>query len=970
MAKRETPRSLLQNYIDSVPTTAPVKRTRARSRSPSSKRTNETLPSQSKKRRRSSFAVKQTPRSMIVNYTKGNQTETPFVRASRRRSGEVTPVIQNLHTDEITPRTAIQALLKEVPDETPLHRPVRNTTEIDSDSDQPELPNDTIQVLTSPVHDENSEQIAVSRGDKKQNRNQITVQGFSKGVLNRTAQGKGDTLHGSDDDMSSSDIQPLPNDTIHIHLSPGQYGDSSPAPLSQREQTRTHQHITLQQFEEGVRNRTVFGKTDHLENSLTPSQSKSISFRRNSHILKGTDFTPSRSISQALVENDLTPSKRRTSQLMADNDLTPSHRKKFQFLPENDSTPSRRRTSQLLAENDLTPSSRTSQPLQENDLTPSKRKTQSLADNDLTPSRRSSKVLVDNDLNSSKRTAQSSIVNHLTPSKRNSHALADTSLENRTLSSRVHSDLTPSKRNPVLEDKSSYSPSGNNVYTTPNRGNKSAKRISTQPDLTPSMRNRIRLSQQVTKNMSRSNISKVVHESGEDSPPDATKSMSELNKNNSSSLTKSQAADLTPLKRSSLQVDSMIKESDQPQEEQDSNFGFNVSDNHGDNLHKLGKRTPLTSNQTILETIQPLSSSTPTKVVRNKRSASETPAMIKLKSPLLTSTPRRFPLSSGLTATPNRVKLKSPRSTSTPRRVQVTPAVTAPPGRMPTANSAIKRTPGRVPVNVTNSSKVTESIHRSRMQSMVPVDVTTNSKVTESIQRSRSESRVKDSSLRSQNRSNRKQNMSSQSVTQLQSPAPGTDGSEEEYEEDTVELYKLKTPQLKEDISRIPTPIYSSTPAPQKSLTKQRNLALSRQPLKKKSDNFVNKTTKTIKNVNTTSSKTKASKSVSTVLPNRIIKQTFQHFCKMKVAPDTMEELVDFTDKYFENTIKSLEVFALHAGRKTVNETDVELMMKRQGLISDKTPLNVLVESYLPLELREEIIPMARANNVITTLDK
>lgn len=503
---------------------------------------------------------------------------------------------------------------------------------------------------------------------------------------------------------------------------------------------------------------------------MTPSKSKSISFRRNSHILKGTDFTPSRSITQALVENDLTPSRRRTSQLMADNDLTPSRRKKFQFLPENDSTPSRRRTSQLLAENDLTPSSKTSQPLQENDLTPSKRKTQSLADNDLTPSRRSSKVLVDNDLNSSKRTAQSSIVNHLTPSKRNSHALADTSLENRTLSSRVHSDLTPSKRNPVLEDKSSYSPSGNNVYTTPNRGNKSAKRISTQPDLTPSMRNRIRLSQQVTQNMSRSNISKVVHESGEDSPPDATKSMSELNKNNSSSLTKSQAADLTPLKRSSLQVDSMIKESDQPQEEQDSNFGFNVSDNHGDNLHKSGKRTPLTSNQTILETIQPLSSSTPTKVVRNKRSASETPAMIKLKSPLLTSTPRRFPLSSGLAATPNRVKLKSPRSTSTPRRVQVTPAVTASPGRMPTANSAIKRTPGRVPVNVTNSSKVTESIHRSRMQSMVPVDVTTNSKVTESIQRSRSESRVKDSSLRSQNRSNRKQNMSSRSVTQLQSP--------------------------------------------------------------------------------------------------------------------------------------------------------------------------------------------------------
>lgn len=65
MAKRDTPRSVLQDYIDSVPTTAPVKRTRARSRSPPSRPINETLPSQSKKRRRSSFTVKETPRSMV-----------------------------------------------------------------------------------------------------------------------------------------------------------------------------------------------------------------------------------------------------------------------------------------------------------------------------------------------------------------------------------------------------------------------------------------------------------------------------------------------------------------------------------------------------------------------------------------------------------------------------------------------------------------------------------------------------------------------------------------------------------------------------------------------------------------------------------------------------------------------------------------------------------------------------------------
>ena len=35
------------------------------------------------------------------------------------------------------------------------------------------------------------------------------------------------------------------------------------------------------------------------------------------------------------------------------------------------------------------------------------------------------------------------------------------------------------------------------------------------------------------------------------------------------------------------------------------------------------------------------------------------------------------------------------------------------------------------------------------------------------------------------------------------------------------------------------------------------------------------------------------------------------------------------TDTYFKNTFNSLEAFASHARRKTIDDADVELMMKR-----------------------------------------
>ena len=41
------------------------------------------------------------------------------------------------------------------------------------------------------------------------------------------------------------------------------------------------------------------------------------------------------------------------------------------------------------------------------------------------------------------------------------------------------------------------------------------------------------------------------------------------------------------------------------------------------------------------------------------------------------------------------------------------------------------------------------------------------------------------------------------------------------------------------------------------------------------------------------------------------------------------------------------------------------IMLKRQGLITEKITFESLVEQYLPRELSEEICPYARAGNIV-----
>ncbi|XP_046367099.2 nucleolar protein dao-5-like isoform X1 [Haliotis rufescens] len=163
---------------------------------------------------------------------------------------------------------------------------------------------------------------------------------------------------------------------------------------------------------------------------------------------------------------------------------------------------------------------------------------------------------------------------------------------------------------------------------------------------------------------------------------------------------------------------------------------------------------------------------------------------------------------------------------------------------------------------------------------------------------------------------------------------PAADGETHEY------YTPLRTPHLKKkQSSRKPLPVVTSTPKPgsvqQGEQAKQKGR---KKPAQQK-------------------------KLSSSYMPTSVVKGLFSHFCPAKVSKDAIAEVEKASAQFWENAAKDLESYALHAHRKTIEEADVELLMKRQKFVTPKESLYCLVEKYLPLELRQEIIPISRSGN-------
>ncbi|XP_029383772.1 centromere protein T isoform X2 [Echeneis naucrates] len=100
-------------------------------------------------------------------------------------------------------------------------------------------------------------------------------------------------------------------------------------------------------------------------------------------------------------------------------------------------------------------------------------------------------------------------------------------------------------------------------------------------------------------------------------------------------------------------------------------------------------------------------------------------------------------------------------------------------------------------------------------------------------------------------------------------------------------------------------------------------------------------------------------------LPKSYLVGVFKHFAKTKVSADVYPVLKEIMDKFFDRLADDLETYAVHAKRKTIDVEDAELLLKRQGYVNDKVPVEVLIEKYLRMDQRKLLIPIATSGNIV-----
>ncbi|KAI1212524.1 uncharacterized protein F4807DRAFT_339728 [Annulohypoxylon truncatum] len=76
---------------------------------------------------------------------------------------------------------------------------------------------------------------------------------------------------------------------------------------------------------------------------------------------------------------------------------------------------------------------------------------------------------------------------------------------------------------------------------------------------------------------------------------------------------------------------------------------------------------------------------------------------------------------------------------------------------------------------------------------------------------------------------------------------------------------------------------------------------------------------------------------------------------KAKISPDTLDAIMQATDWFFEQLGDDLAAYAGHAGRKTIDESDMMMLMRRQRQTNASTTTFALAQRHLPRELLQEL---------------
>ncbi|TGJ80155.1 hypothetical protein E0Z10_g8593 [Xylaria hypoxylon] len=95
-------------------------------------------------------------------------------------------------------------------------------------------------------------------------------------------------------------------------------------------------------------------------------------------------------------------------------------------------------------------------------------------------------------------------------------------------------------------------------------------------------------------------------------------------------------------------------------------------------------------------------------------------------------------------------------------------------------------------------------------------------------------------------------------------------------------------------------------------------------------------------------------------LPPNVVKRLATTLAKTagskgRIGPDTLNAIMQATDWFFEQLGDDLSAYAKHAGRKTIDESDMITLMRRQRQTNASTTPFSLAQRHLPRELLQEL---------------
>lgn len=96
-------------------------------------------------------------------------------------------------------------------------------------------------------------------------------------------------------------------------------------------------------------------------------------------------------------------------------------------------------------------------------------------------------------------------------------------------------------------------------------------------------------------------------------------------------------------------------------------------------------------------------------------------------------------------------------------------------------------------------------------------------------------------------------------------------------------------------------------------------------------------------------------------LPSGVVKRLAMRFAragsakKAKISKETLAAVEQASEWFFEQASEDLATYAKHAGRRTIDESDVMTLMRRQRLVNNTNSIFSLAQKHLPKELLQDM---------------